>query len=216
MPGILLRMGTAVGIVVAVVVMGALVAVYRASARNTFVRQAKLIEESWRGIDAELRERHELVRSLIGVLAGRAGYVAGQQGALTQLAAATAHAARASGQGALAQSRAEQNLTGALWHLVRVLPPDPQRPDSAYRQLGGGIAEREHRIAAAGRLHNGRVTAYNRRFDRLPSRLMRGTALRANPFAFAALGARTVPYPPTGRASTRPADGGYRVAPLAR
>lgn len=181
--GNLRRMGIATGIVVAVVLLVLLVMIYRACARNTFTRQAESLATSWAEVDAELRRRRELGENLHAVVV-RAGVAPGTA-ALAQLGFAARQAAGHRDESPMARSQAEQTLTGALSHVLHGAASRPLlAADATYQRLCGDLVSCEERLAIACCAYNGKVAAYNARFDRLPSRLLRGAHRKAQRFEF--------------------------------
>lgn len=185
-------MGIATGIVVAVVVLTLLVAIYRASARNTFVRQADVLAGSWREVDTELQRRHECSGNLIAA-AQRAGAVAGTE-AVAQLRFAHRQVTRPGAEAPMARSRVEQTLTGALTYFFQSAANHPRLAgDAGYQRVCWDLAACEESIAAACRSYNGKVKSYNARFDLPPSSLVRPGHRKAQYFEFVAPGKRALP-----------------------
>lgn len=135
---------------------------------NRFVAQRTSIDAAWAGIDVELQRRHDLVPPLVETATG---YAAHEQRTLAQVTAARAEAVAA--RDLEAQARAEDRLTEGLTGLLALSESYPDlRADAVFRDLGRQLIETEDRIAAARRLYNLEVAAYERRRQALPSNLV--------------------------------------------
>jgi LemA protein len=139
---------------------------------NRFVTQRAAIDASWANIDGELQRRHDLVPNLV---ASVQGYAAHERDVLAQVAEARAQAvaARPADVPVEEQARAEDGLTAGLTSLLAVAESYPQlRADGVFLDLQRQLVETEDRIAAARRLYNLEVAAYERRRGSVPSNLI--------------------------------------------
>ena len=137
---------------------------------NRFVAQRTSIDASWSGIDVELQRRHDLVPRLVETAAG---YAAHEQRTFQQVTAARAEAVAA--RSVEEQARAEDHLTEGLTGLFALTESYPQlQADGLFRDLSRQLIETEDRIAAARRLFNLEVAAYERRRSAIPSNLVAG------------------------------------------
>lgn len=159
-----------VGIVLALVVGAAAVSY------NRFVTQRAAIDATWAGIDVELQRRHELVPALVETVRG---YSAHERRVLEGVTAARTRAVTAVPPDVDAgdQARAEDALTDQLTRLLAVSEALPElRADARFRDLQRQLVETEDRIAAARRLYNLEVAAYERRRHAIPSNLVASSA----------------------------------------
>ncbi len=143
---------------------------------NRFVAQRASIDATWANIEGELQRRHDLVSNLVAAVQG---YATHERGVLEQVTAARARAISAvpAKVPIAEQARAEDALTQGLTSLLAVTESYPQlRSDALFRDLQRQLVETEDRIAAARRLYNLEVAAYERRRHAVPSNLVASTA----------------------------------------
>ena len=141
---------------------------------NRFVAQLASIDATWANIEGELQRRHDLVPNLVAAVQGFATH---ERGVLDQVTAARAQAiASVPAEVPIEQqARAEDALTQGLTSLLAVTESYPQlRSDAVFRDLQRQLVETEDRIAAARRLYNLEVAAYERRRRAVPSNLVAG------------------------------------------
>ena len=139
---------------------------------NRFVAQRASIDATWANIEGELQRRHDLVPNLVGAVQG---YAVHERAVLDQVTAARAQAIAAVPPDVPIeqQARAEDALTQGLTSLLAVTESYPQlRSDVLFRDLQRQLVETEDRIAAARRLYNLEVAAYERRRRAVPSNLV--------------------------------------------
>ncbi|MBI4897668.1 MAG: LemA family protein [Actinobacteria bacterium] len=143
---------------------------------NGLVRTRNTVDESWSGIDVQLKRRHDLVGNLIETVRG---YAAHEREALQGAADARAGAVAASGPAAAA--RAEQALTAPVGRLFAVAEAYPDlKAGENFRQLQSELSSLEDDIAASRSIYNGNARIYNDRIQSFPGLLV------AKPFGFAA------------------------------
>jgi LemA protein len=141
---------------------------------NRFVTQRASIDASWAGIDVELQRRHDLVPNLVDTVRGYATHEERLLRAVTE-ARARAVAAVDPRVPLREQARAEDGLTEGLTGLLALTEAFPAlRADHGFRDLQRQLVETEDRIAAARRLYNLEVAAYERRRGSVPSNLVAG------------------------------------------
>lgn len=137
---------------------------------NRFVAQRTSIDASWAHVEVELQRRHDLVPRLVETASG---YARHEQRTFAQVTAARAEALAAADLPD--QARAEDHLTEGLTGLFALTEAYPQlRADAVFRDLGRELIEAEDRLAAARRLYNLEVAAYERRRASVPSSLIAG------------------------------------------
>jgi LemA protein len=160
-------MDTAVYVLLA---LAALVVVWAILTLNSFVRARNQVDESWSGVDVQLKRRHDLVPNLVETVKG---YAAHESGVLEKVTEARAAAVAASGSDE--QGRAEASLTSALGGIRAVAEQYPQlRASENFQQLQAQLAETEDQIQAARRIYNANVRAYNTRIQIFPNSLLAG------------------------------------------
>lgn len=156
-------------------------AIYLVSARNTFARQTETLARQWAHIDGELRRRHDMAQALLDTATTPVPEIVGTemvQRLVSALRLATQQSERPAERG-----RAEQTLDGALSTFLELTRNYPQlRAYEPFRQLSGHLVECQHGLFVDVQTYNTNVKAYNNRFDRLPSRLMRNGFGKAHPF----------------------------------
>jgi LemA protein len=158
-------------VVLGIIVLLALILVF---AYNGMVKARNKVDESWSGIDVQLKRRHDLIPNLVETVKG---YAAHEKEVFENVSAA--RSAAISAQGPAQQAQAETALTGALGRLFAVAEAYPQlRAAESFTQLQQELANTEDQIAAARRIYNGNVQAYNTKIQVFPNSLLAG------PFGF--------------------------------
>lgn len=136
--------------------------------RNSIIGQRNRVEESWSGIDVQLKRRYELVPNLVETVKGYAGH---ERATLERVTEARAEAMRS--QGPREASKAEGALTAALGDLRAVAESYPDlRATENFQQLSRALTELEDEIQAARRIYNSNVQAYNTRIQVFPNSLV--------------------------------------------
>jgi LemA protein len=139
---------------------------------NRFVAQRTSIAATWAGIDTELQRRHDLVPNLVETVRGYADHEQHTLAAVTE-ARTRAIAAISPAVPLPDQARAEDALTAGLTRLLALTEAFPDlEADRGFRELQQQLVETEDRIAAARRLYNLEVAAYERRRASVPSNLV--------------------------------------------
>lgn len=161
--------GVPAGALVAVVPL-LLVAGWAVVAYNWFVQHRAFMAESWAQIDVELTRRLELIPNLVATVQG---YAAHEQETFRRVAEARARALGAGSAPSEARAEAESTVTQAMRGLLAVAEAYPALQASAnFLSLQAELAETENRLAAARRLYNGNIRAYNARVDTIPTRFI--------------------------------------------
>jgi len=140
---------------------------------NGLVRARNACDESWAGIDTELKRRHDLVPNLIETVKG---YAAHERGTLEAVIQARNAAVAVSGQqGSAAQAGAENMLSGALRQLFALSENYPDlKANQNFQQLQAELTDIENKIAAARRFFNNSVSEYNTGIQQFPAALFAG------------------------------------------
>jgi LemA protein len=157
-----------VAIIVIVVVI--LVALLLIGAYNGMVRARNKVDEAWSGIDVQLKRRHDLIPNLVETVKG---YAAHERETFQAVTDARARAMSASGP---AQAGAAEGiLSQALGRLFAVAEAYPQlRATENFQQLQAELTNTEDQIAAARRIYNGNVQAYNTKIQVFPNSIIAG------------------------------------------
>jgi LemA protein len=149
-------------IVVALILLGGLTWIL---IRNSMVGSRNRVDESWSGIDVQLKRRHDLVPNLVETVKG---YATHEQTVFTKTTEARAEAMKATTVEATQQ--AEAKLSGALADLRAVAENYPNlRATENFQQLQRDLNEIEDQIQAARRIYNSNVQAYNTKIQIFPN-----------------------------------------------
>jgi len=158
-------MTIAIIVVVALVVIAVL---YYVAKRNSIIAARNRVDESWSGIDVQLKRRHDLVPNLVETVKG---YAAHESQVFEKATKARAEAMSAHGVGETAQ--AEQKLTGALTDLRAVAENYPTlRATENFQQLSRQLTQLEDEIQAARRIYNSNVQSYNTDIEQFPASII--------------------------------------------
>src|ERR1700741_1275288 len=158
-------MTVAIIVVVAIIVIAVL---YYIAKRNSIIAARNRVDESWSGIDVQLKRRHDLVPNLVETVKG---YAAHESEVFEKATKARAEAMSAHGVGETAQ--AEQKLTGALTDLRAVAENYPTlRATENFQQLSRSLSELEDEIQASRRIYNSNVQTYNTDIEQFPASIL--------------------------------------------
>ncbi|MFC3096283.1 LemA family protein [Alteraurantiacibacter palmitatis] len=151
-----------IGIAVLVVLGGVLIGIY-----NRLVALRQNVNQGVADIDAQLRQRHDLIPNLVSTVQGYAAHEAG-----TLQAVIEARNAAASGS---PNSANEAQLRVALDKLLALGEAYPDLKASAnFQQLQLELADVEDKLAAARRALNAAVSRYNTGIESFPAVLFAG------------------------------------------
>ena len=125
-------------------------------------------DASWADIDAQLKQRYDLIPNLVETVKGYASHEKGTFERVTEMRAAAINA-----QGVAQQAQAENMLTQALRSVFAVAENYPElRASENFNQLQGSLVEIEDKIQAARRYYNAVVRDYNTAVHVVPSSLV--------------------------------------------
>jgi LemA protein len=148
-------------VVVAILVIAVL---YFIGKRNAIIASRNRVDESWSGIDVQLKRRHDLVPNLVETVKG---YAEHESEVFEKATKARAEAMSAHGVGETA--KAEQKLTGALTDLRAVAENYPTlRATENFQQLSRQLSQLEDEIQASRRIYNSNVQSYNTSIQQFP------------------------------------------------
>jgi LemA protein len=146
-------------LVIAVILVLVLIGIY-----NRLVRLRQGVRQGVADIDAQLRQRHDLIPNLVETVKGYASHESA-----TLEAVIAARNAAVSGQGGEAQ------LRGALDNLLALGEAYPDLKASAnFQSLQGELADVEDKLAAARRALNAAVARFNAARESFPAVLFAG------------------------------------------
>jgi len=152
-------------VVLALVVIGVL---YYIAKRNSIIASRNRVDESWSGIDVQLKRRHDLVPNLVETVKG---YAAHESQVFEKVTAARADAMSAQSVGDTA--KAEEKLTGALTDLRAVAENYPNlRATENFQQLSRNLSQLEDEIQASRRIYNSNVQSYNTTIEQFPASII--------------------------------------------
>jgi LemA protein len=163
-------MGGLVVIAIVVVLVLVVIGIY-----NRLVALRQTCRQGMADIDAQLRQRHDLIPNLVATVKG---YATHEQDTFEQVIAARN---RAEGEGG---AEAERALAGALGKLIALGEAYPElKASENFQALQGELAETEDKLAAARRALNAASASYNAARESFPAVLFAGM-LGFQPFAF--------------------------------
>lgn len=149
-------------VIVALIVIGAIGFIL---IRNSMIGSRNRVDESWSGIDVQLKRRRDLVPNLVETVKG---YATHEQAVFTKTTEARAEAMKA--QSVEATQEAEAKLSGALTDLRAVAENYPDlRATENFQQLQRDLNEIEDEIQASRRIYNSNVQAYNTKIQIFPN-----------------------------------------------
>jgi len=158
-------MTIAIIVVVAIIVIAVLYFILK---RNSIIAQRNRVDESWSGIDVQLKRRHDLVPNLVETVKG---YAAHESEVFEKATKARAEAMSA--HSVADTSKAESQLTGALTDLRAVAENYPTlRATENFQQLSRNLSELEDEIQASRRIYNSNVQTYNTDIEQFPGSIV--------------------------------------------
>jgi LemA protein len=158
-------MTIAIIVVVAILVLAV---IYFIAKRNSIIASRNRVDESWSGIDVQLKRRHDLVPNLVETVKG---YAEHESATFEKATKARAEAMQASSVGETA--KAESQLTGALTELRAVAENYPTlRATENFQQLSRNLSELEDEIQASRRIYNSNVQSYNTDIQQFPGSII--------------------------------------------
>jgi len=159
---------TVVWILIGVAVLLALIFVL---IRNSIIGSRNRVDESWSGIDVQLKRRYDLVPNLVEAVRG---YASHERETFEKVTDARAEAMRS--EGPSEASKAEGTLTAALADLRAVAENYPDlRATENFQQLSRNLSELEDEIQASRRIYNSNVQSYNTKIQMFPNSIVAGT-----------------------------------------
>ena len=158
---------TAVLVIVAIVIV---IALFLIVTYNGMVRGRNKVDESWSGIDVQLKRRHDLVPNLVETVKGYATHEREVFQAVTD-----ARTRAMSANSPAAAGAAEGILGQALGRLFAVAEAYPDlKASTNFLELQGTLNQLESEIAASRRVYNSNVQTFNTRIQSFPGVVIAG------------------------------------------
>ena len=134
---------------------------------NQLVGLRQNVRQGVADIDAQLRQRHDLIPNLVETVKGYASHEAGTLEAVI--------AARNTAADGEPNSGAEQGLTSALGNLLALGEAYPDlKANTNFQELQRGLSDIEDRLAAARRALNAAVARFNTAREAFPAVVFSG------------------------------------------
>ena len=147
---------------------GLLVVLWGVLTFNALVRARNRVDQSWSGVDVQLKRRRDLVPNVVTAVEA---YAEHERETLTELTDARNDAAAASGR--VWRERCERRLTGALLAVnVAAESYADLRASTGFRELQTQLVEIEDDIVGARRIFNANVQRYNDLVQSFPASLV--------------------------------------------
>ncbi len=141
---------------------------------NRLVGLRQNCRQGWADIDAQLRQRHDLIPNLVATVQG---YAAHEKGTLDAVISARNAAISASNPAAAAN--AETGLSGALKNMFALAEGYPDlKANQNFQTLQNELADVEDKLAASRRAYNAASADYNGARESFPA------VMFANSFGF--------------------------------
>jgi len=154
------------------VILGAiiLIGLYIWSLYNGLVSSKMRVDESWSGIDVQLKRRSSLIPNLVETVKG---YAAHESGVFTKVT--EARAALMSADSPAAAAEANNVLTGALKSLFAVAENYPElKANDNFKALQGDLSDTEDKVAYSRSFYNSNVLDFNTKIKVFPAVLLVG------------------------------------------
>jgi len=160
-------MGALIAVIVVVVII-LIIGLWYIATRNGIISSRNRVEESWSGIDVQLKRRHDLVPNLVETVKG---YATHEQQVFENVTKARADAMATTGVEDTAQ--AEGQLTRAMADLRAVAENYPDlKATENFQQLTRNLSELEDEIQASRRIYNSNVQSYNTKIQQFPASIV--------------------------------------------
>lgn len=166
--GLLAAMSGGLIAVIVIVAIILIVGLWYVATRNGIIASRNRVDESWSGIDVQLKRRHDLVPNLVETVKG---YATHEREVFEKVTDARAKAIASSGVQDTAN--AEGQLTRAMADLRAVAENYPDlRATENFQQLSQNLSELEDEIQAARRIYNSNTQAYNTKIQQFPASIV--------------------------------------------
>jgi len=160
----------AVGIVVVLLIVVALLILFVIGIYNSLVGLRNQVDNAWSQIDVQLKRRHDLIPNLVETAKGYMTHERGTFEAITK-ARSQAMGARTVAEAA----KAEGNLTEALSKFMLVVENYPDlKANQNFLAVQEELTSTENKIAFARQNYNDQVLSFNNKTQMLPSNIVAG------------------------------------------
>lgn len=170
-----------------VIIFGAIVIIggFLLGLYNALVKARNETDESWSGVDIQLKRRRDLLPNLVETVKTYAAHEAATLQMVTDArVAADAAAIAGSNFAAVAENRVTVSLRGLF--VVAEKYPD-LKADRNFMQLQVTLVDIENNVAGARSIYNDNARRYNDKIQSFPANLFAGTlGFRARPYVEAA------------------------------
>ncbi len=157
--------------VIALGVLGVIVLIWVIGTYNGLVRTRNHTDESWSGVDTELKRRYDLIPNLVKTVQG---YATHERETFERVIEARNRAASNSGSPE-AQARDENALVGSVKQLFAVAEGYPDlKASRSFLALQEELTTTENRIQRARRFYNANVRDLANRIETFPSNVIAG------------------------------------------
>ncbi len=147
------------------VVIALLIAFYFVGIYNKLVRKVSMMDESWSGIEVQLKKRYNLIPNLIETVKG---YAKHEKETLDQVISARNNALKAEGQAA--KISAENQLQSSLANVFALGEAYPDlKANTNFLQLQNELSDIEGDVEKARRYYNATVRENNILVESFPS-----------------------------------------------
>ena len=165
--------------ILVIVVIGVLLLLMGISYYNRFVRLKNKVEDSWSGIDVQLKRRYDLIPNLIETVKG---YASHEKEIFDNVANARSRALGAGGKGE--KIAAENQLTGAMRSLFAIVENYPQlKANSNFQQFQERLSKLEDEIQMSRRYYNATVREFNTGIAVFPANII-ASSFNFTPYQF--------------------------------
>jgi LemA protein len=155
----------AIIVIVVLVIVLVLIAI---GLNNSMIGARNRVDESWSGIDVQLKRRHDLVPNLVETVKG---YATHEREVFEKVTSARAEATKAHTPAEAAQK--EGQLTQALTDLRAVAENYPDlRATENFQKLQNELTEIEDEIQASRRIYNSNVQSFNTKIQVFPNSII--------------------------------------------
>jgi LemA protein len=148
-----------------------LLGIYLVSAYNGLVSLRNKVEESWSGIEVQLKRRYDLIPNLVNVVKG---YAAHESGTLEKVIAARNSAMSASANKDISGTiAAEQGLAASLRSVFALSESYPDlKANASFVDLQNKLTDIEETLANSRRYYNAVVRDNNTKVESFPTNLI--------------------------------------------
>jgi LemA protein len=154
--------------IIVIVVLLVILALVVIGLNNSMIAERNRVDESWSGIDVQLKRRHDLVPNLVETVKG---YATHEREVFEKVTSARAEATKAHTPAEAAQR--EGNLTQALTDLRAVAENYPDlRATENFQKLQNELTEIEDEIQASRRIYNSNVQSFNTKIQVFPNSII--------------------------------------------